>query len=193
MPRRVAALLTVLAAAAVAVAGVAVGQQGQGQPPTAARPGENPSQTLFRGLLLADAKTSPTVRGLLRDGGFVNPNIRFADLTGDGKLDAVVRVGSGGTAGDVALYVFSADREPNGRLRPVYRAQSLFRAAVVLKGPRLFYRVPRYQPGDQLCCPPRLLERALAWSARTRHFRVTATREISLTQAQTPAPPPPSG
>ena len=121
MPRRLAALLTVLAAAA-AVAGVAAGQQGQGAPPTQSRPGETPSQTLFRGLLLADPKTSRAVRTLLRDGGFVNPNIRFADLTGDGKLDAVVRVGSGGSAGDVALYVFSADREPNGRLRPVYRA-----------------------------------------------------------------------
>ena len=132
MPRRAFALLTVLAAGA-AVAGVAAGQQGQNPTPAPARPGESASQALFRGLLLADAKTSRAVRTLLRDGGFVNPNIRFADLTGDGKLDAVVRVGSGGSAGDVALYVFSADREPNGRLRPVYRAQSLFRAAVVLK------------------------------------------------------------
>ena len=74
-------------------------------------------QRLFGGLLARDAGVSAPIKALLGagGGGFVDPKILIADLTGDRRADAVVLVGSGGAAGDVALYVVSRDGA-NGRL-----------------------------------------------------------------------------
>ena len=50
-------------------------------------------QALFTKTLIADAKTSADVKSMLRSGrGFVEPAPVFADVTGDGKSDALVRV-----------------------------------------------------------------------------------------------------
>src|SRR5258705_7954563 len=97
-------------------------------------------QRLFGGLLLRDAKVSAQVKTLLRSqGGFVNPKILIGDLTGDKRADAVVLVGSGGAAGDVALYIVSSDG-PNGRTgtlreafvdEPRYRVSARVKNAVV--------------------------------------------------------------
>jgi hypothetical protein len=58
------------------------------------------SQQLFRKALLDDAKTTSAIKRLLRDeGGFVAPEIEFADVTGDERSDAVVLVDTGSAAG----------------------------------------------------------------------------------------------
>src|SRR5207253_489244 len=93
------------------------------------------SQTFFRAQILADEKTTDTIVDLLRHGGgFVADPVRFADLTGDGKQDAVALVDTGGAAGVVAMYVFSTDSKhnPNGDLQVVYRQQKLARASIRL-------------------------------------------------------------
>src|SRR5256885_16342082 len=62
-------------------------------------PAQSP-QELFRDVLLKDADTTSGVKRLLRtNAGFVSPTPLFADLTGDGKSDAVVTVENGGAAG----------------------------------------------------------------------------------------------
>ena len=59
-------------------------------------------------MLLKDADTTSGVKRLLRtNAGFVSPTPVFADLTGDGKSDAVVTVENGGAAGAVAAYVLT--------------------------------------------------------------------------------------
>src|SRR3954453_7747792 len=64
-------------------------------------PAQSP-QELFRDVLLKDADTTSGVKRLLRtNAGFVSPTPLFADLTGDGKSDAVVTVENGGAAGGV--------------------------------------------------------------------------------------------
>lgn len=166
---------TVLAFAALPGAGVAqqdggMEEDGQGE----RRPRET-SQQFFERLLLADDATAARVESLLRRGGFVNPQVRFKDLTRDRRADAVVRVASGGSAGDVALYVFSTDGSPDGELRVVYRKQALYRVSVALRQ-RLYYRVPRYAPGEELCCPATLLERSIRWDRR--RFVESGSREI---------------
>ena len=98
----------------------------------------------------------------------------FRDLTGDKRDDAVVRVHSGGAAGVVAVYVFSTANRKSGKLRAVFRSESLMRASTrVLKGVAS-YRTARYDPGDELCCPARspsrrsagtLTSDACAWSS----------------------------
>src|SRR3954468_2221594 len=71
-------------------------------------PAQSP-QELFRDVLLKDADTTSGVKRLLRtNAGFVSPTPLFADLTGDGKSDAVVTVENGGAAGAVAAHVLTA-------------------------------------------------------------------------------------
>jgi hypothetical protein len=140
-------------------------------------------QRLFGGLLLRDAKVSAPVKTLLRSqGGFVNPKILIGDLTGDKRADAVVLVGSGGAAGDVALYIVSSDG-PNGRtgtLRVAYVDEPRYRVSARVKNTVVTERIPNYGPGDDICCPHTLTERDLKWNKRAGAFRVVATRQVVL-------------
>ena len=140
-------------------------------------------QRLFGGLLLRDAEVSAQVKTLLRtQGGFVDPKILIGDLTGDRRVDAVVLVGSGGAAGDVALYIVSSDG-PNGRtgsLRVAYVAESRYRVSARVKNAVVTVRTPNYAPGDDICCPRTLTEQDLKWNRRAGAFRVVATRSVTL-------------
>ena len=97
--------------------------------------------------------------------GFVEPHPVFADVTGDGKADALVRVLTGGAAGAVAVYVLSTDGTTSSNLRVVMRNQRLYRATVkVNDAHNLVVRVPVYAAGDTLCCPSRARDRTYAWN-----------------------------
>src|SRR3954470_13762699 len=94
-------------------------------------PAQTQAQALFEDLIVKDARTTAGVRQLLQsDAGFVGAQPTFADLTGDGRMDAVVQVRMPGAAGTVAEFVFSTDGTSNDRLRPVFRSQALYRARV---------------------------------------------------------------
>jgi hypothetical protein len=113
----------------------------------------------------------------LKKGGFVSRDVLFADLTGEGKDDAVVTVDSGGSAGVIALYVFSAGSAKN--LQIVYRNQRLYRAAAQINpGPALVYLLPQYADGDELCCPSAYRQTDLKWSAAKKRFGVASRRTI---------------
>jgi hypothetical protein len=176
------AIPAVLAVAALAVpAGVGAQQQGDATTTSA--------QVFFRDLLLGDGATSTAIKRLLRTGaGFVSPQPEFADLTGDGKSDAVVTVSDGGAAGAVAVYVFSAEGSADGKLHAVYRNQQLYRVHSRVSGPTLTLVVPKWSTGDDLCCPAKLVERDYAWSSRAKGFTRRAVREIPGPGAPTPAP-----
>jgi hypothetical protein len=118
-----------------------------------------------------------SIKVTLKKGGFVSRDVLFADLTGEGKDDAVVTVDSGGSAGVVAVYVFSAG---SGRdLRVVYRNQRLYRGAAQLNpGPALVYVLPQYADGDELCCPSAYRQTELKWSAAKKRFGVAKRRTI---------------
>ena len=66
----------------------------------------------------------------------------FADLTGDGKSDAVVTVENGGAAGAVAAYVLTAEGSASGALRVAFRNQSLYRGRVRMSGPTVTVVLP---------------------------------------------------
>jgi hypothetical protein len=139
------------------------------------------AQELFRDKLLDDRSVTRDVKTRLRKGGFVDRRVTFEDLTGEGRSDAIVLVHSGGSAGRIALYVFSAGTGED--LRIVYRNQELFRATATVRAGSLFYRVPRYERGDELCCPAAEQETELRWSSRTKRFRVVSRRTIETTPA----------
>ena len=136
-----------------------------------------PAQKLFRSKLLASSLVSKNVKVTLKKGGFVDRRILFDDLTGEGKDDAVVMVHSGGSAGRIALYVFSAG---TGRdLKVVYRNQRLYRARARLVEPAQFvYERPRYAAGDPLCCPSSVLATTLGWRPDSKRFVVTDRRTL---------------
>jgi len=159
MPRRHRILAAALVTALLGATGALLWTAGSGAAPSK-------SQKLFRKTLLADAKTTGAIKGLLTDrGGFVAPEIEFSDLTGDGRSDAVVLIDTGGVAGAVALYVFSTHgRAASSDLRVVYRSQRLYRATQLVSGARLVLRTARFASGDDLCCPAKVLERSYSWS-----------------------------
>ena len=121
---------------------------------------------------------SHSVKVTLKKGGFVSSDVLFADLTGEGKADAVVTVDSGGSAGIVAVYIFSAGT--GNDLKVVYRNQRLYRAAARINpGPTVVYSLPQYKAGDELCCPASYQETTLKWSSKRKRFGVTQRRTIA--------------
>jgi len=134
-------------------------------------------QKFFTEKLLASSQVSHSVKVTLKKGGFVSDQILFGDLTGEGKDDAVVTVDSGGSAGVIAVYVFSAGTGKD--LKVVYRNQGLYRGGARLNpGPALVYVVPHFKDGDELCCPSEYRETELKWSATKKKFGVAKRRTV---------------
>jgi hypothetical protein len=151
----------------------------------AQQPTQSP-QALFRDVLLKDTKTASGVARLLRtNAGFVSPTPVFADLTGDGKSDAVVTVENGGAAGAVAAYVLTAEGSSSGALGVAFRSQSLYQARVRVSGPTLTVIVPVFARGDDVCCARHAIERDYAWDATTKTFTRRATRTVTVGAAPT--------
>ena len=143
-------------------------------------------QELFRDVLLKDANTTSGVKRLLRtNAGFVSPTPTFADLTGDGKSDAVVTVENGGAAGAVAAYVLTAEGSDSGALRVAMRNQSLYRGRVRMSGPVVTVILPVYARGDDVCCARHAIERDYAWDAGVKTFTRRATRTVTVGAAAT--------
>ncbi len=171
--RRPRTILAVLVGLLAAVAATLVVTGGSSAAPTK-------SQALFEKTLLADEKTTSDVKRLLSSGGgFVAPDITFADLTGDGRSDAIVLVDTGGVGGAVAIYVLSTDGESEeSDLRVVYRSQRLYRATIEVANAELILRTPRFVEGDDVCCPAKIVERIYAWSAGGRTLRQRQSQEL---------------
>ena len=151
-----------------------------GVPASAREQQQQTPQALFRTVLLADAGTASGVKRLLRtNAGFVSPTPVFADLTGDGKSDAVVTVENGGAAGAVAAYVLTAEGSDSGALRVALRNQSLYRGRVRMSGPTVTIVLPVYARGDDVCCPRHAIERDYAWDATAKTFTRRATRTVT--------------
>lgn len=89
-----------------------------------------------------------------QNGGEVDPaEITLADLTGDGAQEVIVPVTSGGTLGNIAVFVYSADRlkELLRELPPEEARFGHIRAEV--DGMQLSISWPVYGPDDANCCP----------------------------------------
>jgi hypothetical protein len=154
--------MAVRALAAVLCVGLLFGARAVAQETPAQSP-----QELFRDVLLKDANTTSGVKRLLRtNAGFVSPTPLFADLTGDGKSDAVVTVENGGAAGAVAAYVLTAE--------------SLYQGHVRTSGPTVTVIDPTYARGDDVCCARHATERDYAWDASLKTFTRRATRTVTI-------------
>ena len=135
-------------------------------------PPEQTPQALFGGLIANDPATAPDVRAQLSAGAaYVAARPQFADLTGDGKMDAVVQVRVPGAAGTVGVYAFSTDGAAEGQLHAVLRSQRLYRATVSVAPGSVLITVPRYAEGNEVCCPAERTERRYGWDARGKRLR----------------------
>jgi hypothetical protein len=165
-----------LAAALVALAAPAAGAK-------------DATQQFFEQRLLADKLTSKPIKQLLQSGGgFVDKGVVFRDVTGDKRDDAIVRVQSGGVNGVVAIYVFSTANRKGGKLRAIFRTQSLMRASTRVLKDVVSYRTSRYAPGDELCCPSQVSQSTLAYDRDARRMRVKE-RVVFAPPPQAQAPP----
>ena len=171
--RRPRTVFTALAAVALALVAALLTTGGSSAAPSR-------SQTLFKKTLLEDERTTTAIKDLLSTGGgIVAPDITFADVTADGRSDAIVLVDTGGVAGAVALYVFSTHGEDeDADLRAVYRSQRLYRVSAEVADGELRMTTPRFAEGDDVCCPDKVVRRAYAWSAGARTLRLRDSDEV---------------
>lgn len=141
----------------------------------------NPGQAFFRDAIVKDARTTSAIRRALeRNASVVDPATQYAELTGDDRTDAIVRVHSAGAAGVIAVYVFST-AGTGDKLRVVYRSQSLYRAVTQpTSGDRLQIDEPVYRAGDELCCPGKLKRRRYRWSAARGTFVRTSLETVPV-------------
>jgi hypothetical protein len=151
------------------------------------------TQQFFEQKLTADKRTSKAVKELLQSGGgFVDKGVVFKDLTGDKRDDAVVRVNSGGVNGAIAVYVFSTANKKGGKLKVIFRSQSLIRASTRVRKGVVTYQTARYEPADELCCPSHVTESTLGWDKATRRMKVVKRETfVPPPEAQAPAAPAP--
>ena len=133
----------------------------------------------FEAILTADAKVTPAIKDALKDGRASAEPAAFGDLTADGTSDAVVLVATPGAAGAVAAYVLSAHGTEGGKLRVLFRSQSLYRAFVRVSRGALIVLTPDYARGDDVCCPAARLERTYVYERKTKRFRRTASRRVA--------------
>jgi hypothetical protein len=119
--------------------------------PAAASTTADIHQLQLRKVVLGDPHVPAKVRAIVRAGhgaGVDRP--LYSDLTGDGKDDVAVPIFSGGTAGDVALFVYTLD---GGTLRDIYAAPNEYKIAARIRHGALAYVQPVYRANDPNCCP----------------------------------------
>jgi hypothetical protein len=139
------------------------------------------AQELFGRTIREDPRTTTAIRRVLERGtGFVSPRPLFADLTQDGKDDAVVTVRLPGVAGAVAAYVLSADGSEGNELRVVYRTQRQYRLRTRVADGTLTLVAPAWRRGDDACCPSRAVERDYVWNRALRIMQRRAERVVEL-------------
>lgn len=133
-----------------------------------------------------DFATAPDVASFLtRAGGEVSDDaIIFADLTGDGEEEAVVPVSSGGTAGDLAYFVYTMRDGELELLLSVIPETGRVQVELDAEG-RLVDREPVYGPDDPECCPSRVRTRVYEWDGA--RLRVASEREERSSGAKTPS------
>ncbi len=97
-------------------------------------------------------------------GGEVDPaSIIYVDLTEDGVEDAIVPVSSGGTLGDIAVFVYGYGSGGLGLLLEAFPQQSSSIHAGLDGQGRLVTEEGVFGPDDPLCCPSEVLRRYYRW------------------------------
>jgi hypothetical protein len=113
------------------------------------------SRVAVRQFLLRDPGVAKDIKSTIRQSSFGAgiDRLVYGDLTGDGQNDVAVTIFSGGTAGDIAFYVLSAD---GGTLHAIKRANDQYKIGLKIVLGRLQVTRPIYKGNDPNCCPSQL-------------------------------------
>ena len=155
----------ILAAAAVLAAAPATALTLPGAREDATRPPDFLRHANLRALVLRDPAVSATNRALARDyagarGGIDRFSASYGDLTGDGTTDVVVPLYSGGTAGDIAYFVYA---EVGGKVKDIFAVNDTYKVGVTIRSGRLVERTPIYRAQDANCCPSYIRTTVYKW------------------------------
>ena len=117
---------------------------------------------------LIDLKNTAPVRAAISESGgqFVQSEVIYADLTGQGAEDAIIPISSGGTMGDIAVVVL----DPVGRATRTllsYYPRSGRGMAIAVQGGKLVITEPVPGPDDPECCPSQLRKTIYGWNGVT--------------------------
>ncbi len=131
--------------------------------PTAVAP---PAPTVDARIRTLDLQQAPAVEKLIADTGgqFVKSEVLYADLTGDGVLDAIVPISSGGTAGDIAYVVLAPSGAGTKALMTRTGGATGGGVKVWVQDGKLVETRPVYGPQDPNCCPGQLRVTTYQWN-----------------------------
>ncbi len=115
-----------------------------------------------------DLKGAASVQKLLDDTGgqYLQANVIYADLTGDGAEDAIVPISSGGTLGDLAFVVLALSGDETAPLLSEFPQNGRGLAVAVVTG-KLVMTEALPGPDDPECCPSELRKTTYAWNGTT--------------------------
>lgn len=151
--------------------------------PTATEEGtatpEMPTATAAPDIRQQDLTAQPGLQSFLADAGgeVISSAIIYVDLTDDGSEDAVVPVSSGGTAGDIAVFVFGYGPGGLDELLRVLPENDSLRAEI--SDSAMTVIEPVFGPDDPLCCPAEL---------RTTTYRWDGSQLVVADQETAPGP-----
>jgi hypothetical protein len=131
----------------------------------------------LRALVLHDPAVAAFNRALVRGeraGGGI-AGVVFGDLTGDGRLDAVVPVLGGGQSGVVAYFVYAI---VGGRVRDILAVNDTDRALVSIEAGRLVEVTPAFRRGDARCCPSVLRTTVMRWDGQQMRVRSSRRQRV---------------
>ena len=113
-----------------------------------------------------DLESDSSVQALLEEtnGEYVQENVIYADVNGDGIDDAVVPIGSGGTLGNVAFVVLSPTQDGTFELLREVPSQSGGGVALDVVEGKILMIEPVFGPDDPECCPSLLRMTTYAWN-----------------------------
>jgi hypothetical protein len=160
-----ARVLLVALATLVGVVLVACGKEEAEEPtPVATATMEEPTTTPEPSADIRDVDLSavPEVRRRLEEGSgrLVEQDIQYVDLTGDGQEEAIVPLSSGGTAGNIALWVYGY---VDDRLEVLLSRPQSYKIVGRVEDGTLVLVDPVYGPDDPNCCPSQLRNTYYEW------------------------------
>ncbi len=110
-------------------------------------------------------------------------SILYADLTGDGREEAVVPIASGGTLGNIAYLVFTLrGGTPATVLSRTRDRTTVSGLAVSVEDGKLIETTGEYGPEDPRCCPSALKKTYFRWDGAS----LQVEREETVTNPNGP-------
>jgi hypothetical protein len=154
---------------------------GSGGEDSGAGPEESPTPADAGAIRDFDPARAPPVQTLVQQigGGEIDPReVVYADLTQDGRDEAIVPVSSGGTLGNLGYVVLTMRSGAPAALLTVVRDRNTIGGiTLALEEGRLVKTVGRYGPEDPMCCPSVLVKTTYYWDGST--LQVEGEREIT--------------